>query len=94
MMPIQIGLGDFLSTATNSTNFTGDATVINDIIGRLLGIVYYIVLAGLFVAIVWYGAQLALGERPDEAKKKLIYVGIAFLVVVLLPRMIDWITGL
>ena len=94
MMPVQLGLGKFLSTATSNTNFSGDATVINDIVGRVLGIVYYLVLAGLFLGIVWYGAQLALGERPDEAKKKLIYVALAFLVVVLLPRIIDWVTGL
>ena len=91
MMPVQLGLGNFLTTATQNTgNVPSD---VQQIIGRLLGIVYYLVLAGLLIGIFYYGAQLALGERPDEAKKKLLYVALGFIVVFLLPKIIDWITG-
>lgn len=89
MMPVQLGLGNFLTTATqNTANVPSD---VQNIISRLLGIVYYLVLAGLLIGIFYYGAQLALGERPDEAKKKLLYVALGFIVVFLLPKIIDWV---
>ena len=91
MIPIQIGLGNFLNEATQSTSSI--PSEVTGIIGRLLGIVYYIILAGLLIGIFYYGAMLALGDKPDEYKKKLIYVALGFIVVFLLPRIIDWVTG-
>ena len=89
MMPIQLGLGNFLTTATQNTSNVPQS--VQGIISRLLGIVYYLVIAGLFFGILYYGVLLALGERPDEAKKKLLYVALGFIIVFLLPKIIDWV---
>lgn len=91
MVPVQIGLAQFLSTAeSNTTNIPNPIT---SMFARILGMGYYIALAILAIAIIYYGAMFAFGDNPDMVKRKLMYVIGGFVVIYLLPRIADYITG-
>ncbi len=92
MLPIQLGLSDFLSTAISNTSnlptsFTG-------IFARGLGIVFYIAQPAFLMAIIYYGVMYAIGDRQEDAKRKLRNVVIGFIVVFIAPRLLDWIAGI
>lgn len=89
MIPLQLSLAELFSSATKDTQNV-DQTV-QGTVTNLLSILYYLTLAVIMIGIFYYGANLALGKNPSEAKTKLLYVSLALIVIYLLPLILDYI---
>lgn len=84
------------NTAFGFTITTNAPKDVQQATGRTLGIVLYIVMAALFIGLLFSALCIVRADDDDTKKSCLlrtILIGVAILIIYLLPRILDWVTG-
>lgn len=84
------------NTAFGFTLSTTAPQEVQQATGRTLGIVLYIVMALLFIGLLWSAFCIVRADDDDTKKSCLIrtvLIGVAIIIIYLLPKILDWVTG-